>query len=106
LIGLISYSQGKVENFNSDEPKFKFKVATEYHNDNVIIFEESVSFNSNTIAINDADKIIFDRNTNKIIVFGLKKFKIDGVIKIENDKSSQKKGILEYTIGEKIAYLR
>lgn len=137
LIGLTSYSQEVKDEVNSENSIIKCKVSKDYHDENKIVFEESVSYDSNNMTINNAEKLIldkntneitvfglkkinidtiikiqsaekliFDKNTNKITVFGLRKFNIDAIIKIQNDEKSRKNGLLEYTLGEKIAYLR
>ena len=65
-------------------------------------FTGNVNFKTNIIDIVNADKIVYDQNTNEILVTGLSDFSIDGAIEI-TDKA--KKRILKYRLGDRIAYL-
>ena len=68
----------------------------------VIEFIGNVSFKTEIIEIEKADKIIFDQASQEIIATGLGQFLFDGVIQVAN---KGEKKILKYKIGEKIAYV-
>jgi lipopolysaccharide assembly outer membrane protein LptD (OstA) len=99
LFGLSSFAQEKtVEN----KPSFTCDIVKFDSEKNTMEFNRNVSFKSDIIEIENADKIVMNKNTNEIIVIGLKDFTIDGAVQIK-DKAEKK--ILKYTIGERIVYL-
>jgi lipopolysaccharide assembly outer membrane protein LptD (OstA) len=102
LLSFSSFSQeAKIEK-KSNEPEFKsdlIKINTEQ---NTLEFTGNVSFKTEIIELENAEKIVYNQSTKELIVTGLNDFTIDGAIQIK-DKASKK--ILRYKIGEKIAYL-
>lgn len=102
LIGVNSFAQEKnVENLKN-QPSFSCDIIKFDSENNKMEFQGNVNFKSEIIELKNADKIVLNKNTNEIIVTGLKEFTIDGAIQIK-DKAEKK--ILKYTIGERIAYL-
>ena len=102
LIGLNSFAQEKKEKTTENEPYFSCDIVKFNSEKNTMEFQGNVYFKSEIIELENADKITLNKNTNEIIVAGLKEFTIDGAIQIK-DKAEKK--ILKYTIGERIAYL-
>ncbi|MCC4211225.1 hypothetical protein [Leeuwenhoekiella parthenopeia] len=103
LIGFYSFGQ-KNEYIVSDkeEPSFSSETAKYDPENNTIEFRGNVNFQSEIIQLENADKILLNKNTNEIVVTGLKDFTIDGAIQI---KGEAKRKILKYTLGDRIAYL-
>jgi len=61
-----------------------------------------VSFKTEIIEFKNAEKIIHDKKSNEITVYGLGEFCIDGAIQM-SEKATMRK--LRYKIGDKIAYI-
>src|SRR5690606_8807851 len=82
----------------------------QYKSDKMIFNQEknsleligNVDFKTDIIELIEADKIVFNRTTNEIVVTGLKNFVFDGEIVITGKAEKQ---LLKYKIGEKIVYV-
>lgn len=61
-----------------------------------------VSFKTDIVEFNNAEKVIHDKKTNEITVYGLSEFCIDGAIQMSKESKMR---TLRYKIGEKIAYI-
>jgi lipopolysaccharide assembly outer membrane protein LptD (OstA) len=101
MIGLNSFAQDKTE-IKIDKPEFKCDVVKFDKETNTIEFSGNVSFKTDIIELENADKILLNKETNEIIVSGLAEFTIDGAIQI-SEKAEKK--IMRYKIGERIAYV-
>jgi lipopolysaccharide assembly outer membrane protein LptD (OstA) len=101
MIGLNSFAQDKTE-IKDDKPEFKCDVVKFDKETNTIELLGNVSFKTDIIELEKADKIILNKETNEIIVSGLAEFTIDGAIQI-SEKSDKK--IMRYKIGERTAYV-
>ena len=103
LIGVNSFAQEKKIDKINERPlisadTLKFEAKT-----NTMEFQGNVSFKTDIIELENADKIVMNKTTNEIIVTGLRDIiKFDGALHI---KGENEKKILKYTIGERIAYL-
>jgi len=96
-----SFAQEKVE-LSNEKPTFECNSLKHNPDKNTIELIGNVCFKTNIIEFENADKIVWNRETNEIVVTGLKEFTIDG--KIQFSKNREKK-ILRYKIGERIAYV-
>jgi len=101
MIGLNAFAQDSTE-INVDKPEFKCDVIKFDKETNTIELLGNVSFKTDIIELENADKILLNNETNEIIVSGLTEFTIDGTIQIS--QKAEKK-IMRYTIGERIAYV-
>lgn len=68
----------------------------------IIEYIGNVSFQSEIIEIEKADKIVLDQNTQEIIVTGLTEFTFDGAIQFTSGKENKS---VRYKFGERIAYV-
>lgn len=94
LIGQSSFAQ--------DKPEFKCDVIKYDTETKMTELSGNVSFKTDIIALEKADKILVNNETNEIIVSGLAEFSFDGSIQIA-EKAEMK--IMRYRVGERIAYL-
>ena len=101
IIGLNSFGQQKTKT-EIKKTKFKCDLIKFDSEQNTLELTGNVSFKTEIIELENAEKIVFNKSTNEIIVSGLKDFSIDGAIQI-TDKADKK--ILRYKIGERIAYV-
>lgn len=103
FLSLSSYAQenGEVKAFQT-EPEFTSDRVIFNEDKNSLELIGKVDFKTDIIELIEADKIVFNRTTNEIVVTGLKNFIFDGEIVITGKAEKQ---ILKYTIGEKIAYV-
>ena len=101
IIGLNSFAQDKTE-IKDDKTEFKCDVVKFDKETNTIELLGNVSFKTDIIELENADKILLNKETNEIIVSGLAEFTIDGAIQI-SEKAEKK--IMRYKIGERIAYV-
>jgi len=60
------------------------------------------SFKSGILEFENADKIVWNKDSNEIIVSGLNEFTIDGMIQFTEPGD---KKTLRYIIGKRIAYV-
>ncbi len=102
LLSFSSFAQETDIKGEKNDLKFECDVVIYSSDKNMFEFNGKVSFKTDIIEIENADKIVFNQITKELTVTGLKDFTIDGAIQIK-DKAEKK--ILTYTIGEKIAYL-
>lgn len=101
MIGLDSFAQDKTE-IKDDKPEFKCDLVKFDKETNTIELLGNVSFKTDIIELENADKILLNKETNEIIVSGLAEFTIDGAIQI-SEKAEKKR--MRYTIGDRIAYI-
>ena len=102
FISFNSFAQENDIDKKANEPEFKCDVIKISSDKNTLEFNGNVSFKTDIIELENAEKIVFNQTTKELIVTGLNDFTIDGAIQIK-DKAEKK--ILRYTIGDKIAYL-
>lgn len=62
----------------------------------------NVSFKTDIIEIKNAEKIVFDQNTQEILVTGASEFTFDGAIQVDTGTDMK---TVRYKLGEKIAYV-
>jgi len=100
---LLSYNffaqNNEVEN-ESNEPEFTCDFLN--FNKNKLTFTGNVSFKTDIIQVEDADKIVYNQNKKKMVITGLDRFVMDGEVHVKN---KAKKKRLRYTVGERIAYV-
>lgn len=94
MFGLNSFAQ--------DKPEFKCDVIKYDEETNTTELSGNVSFKTDIIEFENADKILLNNETNDIIVSGLEKFSFKG--SIQTSEIAEVK-ILRYRIGERIAYV-
>ena len=96
-IAQVDKQAEKIENpeFTSNEGKFDT-------DKNILELTGNVSFKTDLLELENAEKILYNKTTNEIIVSGLKHFTIDGAIQVADNPN---KNTLRYKIGQKIAYL-
>jgi len=70
IIGLNSFSQDESE-IKIDKPEFKSDVVKFNSETNTMEFLGNVSFKTDIIELENADKIFLNKETNEIIVSGL-----------------------------------
>jgi lipopolysaccharide assembly outer membrane protein LptD (OstA) len=88
MIGLNSFAQDKTE-IKDDKPEFKCDVVKFDKETNTIELLGNVSFKTDIIELEKADKIILNKETNEIIVSGLAEFTIDGAIQISEKSENE-----------------
>ena len=101
VAGLNSFGQNTTE-FNTDKPELECDIITFDTATNVMEFSGNVNFKTDIIELQNADKIILNKETNEIIVSGTFKYTFDGTIQIPDNSENK---IMRYKIGERIAYL-
>jgi len=101
FIGANSFAQGNID-VKSEKPQFKCDLIEFDSEQNTFELTGNVSLKTEIIELENAEKIVFDKSTNEIIVSGLKDFTIDGSIQVSEEPH---KRILRYKIGERIAYV-
>ena len=84
------------------EPEYKADKSIFNEKDNSLQLIGNVDFKTDILEFENAEKVVWSRNSDEIIVTGLKKFSIDGSIQY-SDKSDKK--TLRYKLGSKIAYI-
>ena len=92
--------EGKVS--TDKKPEFKCTTLSYDPSANILELIGEVSFKSEILEFENADKIVWNRDLNEILVSGLNEFTIDGAIQFS--ETGDKKA-LRYTIGERIAYV-
>jgi hypothetical protein len=102
FISFNSFGQENDIEKKVNEPEFKCDVIKISSDKNILEFNGNVSFKTDIIELENAEKIVFNQFTKELIVTGLNDFSIDGAIEI---KDNAEKKILRYTIGDKTAYL-
>ena len=85
------------------EPKFKADKIVYNEKENSLELIGDVNFKSGIVEFENADKVVWNRNSDEITVTGLKKFTIDGSIQY-SDYSDKK--TLRYKLGSKTAIIR
>lgn len=92
------------DNVSSDN-EMKFECTKIVYNDKsqVTKFLENVSLKTDKVEFTNADKVIYNQVTRKMIIYGCKDFTIDG--KIVTQIKKHKKNVIEYTFGSDIAYI-
>ncbi|WP_026954426.1 hypothetical protein [Algoriphagus vanfongensis] len=66
------------------------------------VMEGNVSLTTDYLKIKNADKVTFNKETDEIIVYGT--YSVEFKEKLVSD-STLDKGVLKYTLGEKVAYM-
>lgn len=105
ILGMVlSFHSFAQEKKVTNEQEFGFKCDTIKINSdkNILELNGNVSLKTDSIELENAEKIVFNKSTQGLVVTGLNQFVIDGAIQI---KDKAKKRILRYTLGDKIAYL-
>ncbi len=69
---------------------------------NVMEIIGNVSFKTDIIEFEGAEMVVFDQNTQEILVTGISEFTFDGAIQVDTGTDMK---TLRYTLGEKIAYV-
>ena len=98
-IGLSVFAQENTEIIN---PKFSCDAMVVNKETNTTAFIGNANFKTDIIEVTNADKIVFNKETNEIIVTGLKQYNMVGSIQVIKDSP---KNTLRYTLGERIAYV-
>lgn len=101
LISMSIYAQDNVKH-EKDEPEYSAKKVIVSEVNNSLHLVGNVSFSTPFLKIRDAEKIIWDKNLNELIITGSKSFEIDGSVVIDD---KVKKNTMRYRIGERIIYL-
>jgi len=86
----------------TSEPEYKADNLIFNEKDNSLQLIGNVNFKTEILEFENAEKVVWNKSSNEIIVSGLKKFSIDGSIQY-SDKSDKK--ILRYKLGSKVAFL-
>ena len=101
FIGINSFAQ-----VDSDSPETKSQITS----DKMVYNEETktiklignVSFKTDIIELEGAEKITFNQETKELVASGFREFTFDGTLKISEDGD---KNTLRYKVGESILYL-
>lgn len=99
--GINIYSQETVKS-NDNKTKLTCKLIKFDTEKNIFEYIGNVVFKNEIIQFQKAEKIVYNKETNEIVVSGLNDFTINGAIQVA-DNSKMK--ILRYKIGERIAYI-
>ena len=102
LIGISSFAQENTNETAKRKPSFTCEAVTFDSDKNTIELEGNVSFKTDIIELENADRVLYNQTTNELVVTGAQGFTFDGTIQITDQA---KKKILRYTLGERIAYL-
>ena len=86
----------------TSEPEYKADNLIFNEKDNSLQLIGNVNFKSEILEFENAEKVVWNKSSNEIIVSGLKKFSIDGSIQY-SDNSDKK--ILRYKLGSKVAFI-
>jgi len=86
----------------TSEPEYKADNLIFNEKDNSLQLIGNVNFKTEILEFENAEKVVWNKSSNEIIVSGLKKFSIDGSIHY-SDKSDKK--ILRYKLGSKVAFI-
>lgn len=97
-----NYDGERAQELTKQKPEFSVNSAIFYPDKNTVELIGNVCFKTEILEFKNAKKVLWNRETNEIIVSGLAEFTIDG--KIQFSKKREKK-ILRYKIGERIAYV-
>ena len=101
VFGINIYSQEIVKS-NDNKTELTCKLVKFDTEKNIFEYIGNVDFKNEIIQLENAEKILFNKETNEIFVTGLNEFTIDGAIQVaENSKMKT----LRYKIGERIAYI-
>jgi len=100
LLSFSSFAQENAVEKESNEPVFTCDLLN--FKKNKLVFTGDVTFKTDIIQVEDADKIVYNKNTKKMVITGLDNFVMDGEIHVKN---KAKKNRLRYTVGERIAYM-
>lgn len=92
----------ETETTNPDLPDYSADKLTLNEEDNIILLEGNVNFKTTFLELENAEKLLWNRNTHEILVTGLKTFTVDGSV-VLSEKVDKK--ILKYKIGDRVAYL-
>jgi lipopolysaccharide export system protein LptA len=89
----------------SSDNEMKFECTKIVYNDKSqeTKFLENVSLKTDKVEFTSADKVIYNRVTKKMTIYGCKDFTIDG--KIVTQIKKHKKNVIEYTFGDDTAYI-
>lgn len=102
LFSINSFAQVDKQTEEIENPEFTSNEIKFDTDKNTVELIGNVSFKTDLLELENADKILYNRTTNEIIVSGLKDFTIDGAIQVADNPN---KNILRYKIGQKIAYI-
>lgn len=83
-------------------PSYSAKTVTFDEKQNIMELKGDVSFKTAYLELENAEKIVWNKDSKKIMVIGVKKFTIDGSVIVSDNAE---KNILRYQIGERTAYL-
>ena len=102
-IGFLGFSQEK-EEVKSGEVKYKCSSSIKMDSDsNTIELIGNVEFATDLIEFINADKIIYNRDTDEVVVYKPNKIVFHGSsMQVPADS---KKQIINYKIGDKVAYM-
>jgi len=73
--------------------------------DNTTILEGNVSISTGKLEVANADKIIIEKGTNKVLVYGSCEFTFSGKL-VKTSRARNVVQVLEYTVGEDSLYLK
>lgn len=69
---------------------------------NIVEFTGNVDFKDEFLKIENADKAVYDKSTNEIVISGLNNFTFDGAVELAD---LTKPNTLRYKIGEQVVFL-
>jgi lipopolysaccharide assembly outer membrane protein LptD (OstA) len=97
------YAQDIVPEKQGHDPKFTCKdgIVMDYYT-KIIVFNEDASFKNDVIAIENADKIVYNTVTKEIIVTGKFNYTFDGAVQVTTPIEKHE---LRYTIGDAVVYM-
>ena len=100
-----------------DKTSFTFQSIINSEKTDTVVFLNDVSFNSEYMKLENVEKIIYNKNSKKLIIISKDKgdlrmndgkngMKLVSTIGLINDDTWKKANFLEYTIGEHSVYVR
>lgn len=99
--GINIYSQETVKS-NDNKSELTCKLIKFDTEKNIFEYIGNLEFKDEIIQFQKAEKIVFNKETNEMLVTGLNEFTINGAIQVA-DNSKMK--TLRYKIGEQIAHI-
>ncbi|QSS97836.1 hypothetical protein [Psychroflexus sp. ALD_RP9] len=102
LINFVSLAQNEIEETTLVEPNFSSESVTINDSSDIMIFKGKVSFKSDLMNLTRAEKIVYNKKTNRLVAYGVNEFTFDGKVQISRNNKNK---ILKYTIGERTAYV-
>ncbi len=99
--GETTFKSNKIV-FNQD-PKFTCNQISYDDKTQEMILLENVSLKTDKFEFTNAGKVVYDQKSKKMTIYGCQGFTIDG--KVVTQTGTEKKNIVEYTLGDDTVYL-